>query len=194
MFNQFMKDFFTFLAVEKKIAHRKEILVSRQMSEEVKVYFNFIVKDSSPGKTLLHNLMKTLISTNQNFFEMMNKINLLKLCSTYGLPAKQKEVKLVLMNRLQNAISNSHTMPFWEKLKTETEPTASSSTCTITSNEPPESGEICIVCLKLEGHKDWIQCVKCQHWIHRNCAGLSHYKKWKVTSKQNPNFNCKQCQ
>ena len=162
------------------------------MSQEVNVDFNFITKDSSPGKTLSHNLMKTLIST--NFVEMMNKNHLFKLCSAYGLPAKQKYVKLVLINRLQNATSNSHYMymPFWEKL--ETEPTTSSSACTITSNETPESGDSCIVCLKLEGHKDWIQCVKCQHWIHRNCAGLSHYKKWKVASKQNANFNCKQCQ
>ena len=56
--------------------------------------------------------------------------------------------------------------------------------------------DLCQVCLQEDeksGNTDWIQCDKCQNWLHRKCAGLGHHMKWHKMTKKNAKFLCKLC-
>lgn len=57
----------------------------------------------------------------------------------------------------------------------------------------------CIVCMKPKKYVkgveeiEWIQCDSCDGWIHRSCAGLKHYLKWRKAMAEGAVFYCKQC-
>ena len=53
--------------------------------------------------------------------------------------------------------------------------------------------DVCAKCGSGEG-TDWIQCDSCNSWLHRKCAGLSNYMKWKKYSKDSAIWYCKECQ
>jgi len=60
---------------------------------------------------------------------------------------------------------------------------------------------LCLVCNKNTNFTNkggianqWIQCDKCEGWIHRSCAGLSHHLKWKKAQSEGSVFLCKQCE
>ena len=69
-----------------------------------------------------------------------------------------------------------------------------------TQNDPPaelmdsdNDSDVCAKCGSGEG-TDWIQCDSCNSWLHRKCAGLSNYMKWKKYSKDSAIWYCKECQ
>ena len=57
----------------------------------------------------------------------------------------------------------------------------------------------CIVCMKPKKYLkcveeiEWIQCDSCDGWIHRSCAGLKNYMKWRKATAEGSVFYCKQC-
>ena len=114
----------------------------------------------------------------------MVKQDLSKLCTADCVLVRHKDKKVT-------AIKEIGTMPYPDKLtttstteSTEAEemghlhPVASTST-----TQSADSVDNCVVCLRNEGHSDWIQCTRCEKWLHRNCAGLTHHTKWKAASK-----------
>lgn len=53
--------------------------------------------------------------------------------------------------------------------------------------------DLCAKCKTGEGN-DWIQCDGCNSWLHRKCAGLANYRKWKKYSKESASWFCTACQ
>lgn len=92
MFNQFRKDFLLCLCVEKKMAHRKQILVRSQKNpKEVKVDMAFILDDDSKEKNISHNLLKSIISKNKGYMECFGKKDLV-LCVKHTIAKLSPEI------------------------------------------------------------------------------------------------------
>ncbi|XP_062566614.1 uncharacterized protein LOC134228937 [Saccostrea cucullata] len=198
MFKQFMKDFLRCQAVEKKMAHRKQILVSKKKSAGIKVNFDFIMQDTSSGKSVSHSLLKS----DTNLLENMKKTELSRLCPVYSCKTNARDSKKDLIVKLKSAIKKSDKMLFCERLSAEKEKVQVDDTPGPSKKllleervdlKSSASATSCSVCQKVDGHKDWIHCVICDTWIHRNCAGLSNYFKWKSASKNCSKFSCLNC-
>lgn len=90
MLNQYRKDVLSSLAVEKKMAHRKQIQI-KQKSQTVlqTIDFNFILMDESGGKSISNHLIKGLVSKNKTYLNNFKKTEIiLTLSKAYGLKVK----------------------------------------------------------------------------------------------------------
>lgn len=118
MFNQFRKDFLLCLCVEKKMAHRKQILVRSQKNlKEEKVDMAFILDDDSKEKVISHNLLKSIISKNKGYMECFGKKkDLVLLCKAYNCQIKSRDLKNEIVVKLNSVIGSVESIPLAELL------------------------------------------------------------------------------
>ncbi|MEW8545726.1 MAG: hypothetical protein AB2693_19565 [Candidatus Thiodiazotropha sp.] len=79
---------------------------------------------------------------------------------------------------------------------TDPTPGTSASTMDDRGSEPADSDsdrEVCAKC-KADKNDEWIQCDGCDAWLHRKCAGLSNFMKWRKYSKESSVWRCKNCE
>lgn len=121
--------------------------------------------------------------------------------------AHRKQIKVAKSTETSTATNSSvkSTKQMGNKRKTDAEkPAAMSQTdlkpgASVSSHYEPKPGtsasdsDTCVKCHTGEGN-DWIQCDGCDSWLHRKCAGLSNYKKWKKFSKESVSWFCKDCE
>lgn len=115
MFNQFRKDFLLCLCVEKKMAHRKQILV-RSQKKEVTVDMAFILDDDSKEKVISHNLLKSIISKNKGYMDCFGKKDLVLLCKAYNCQIKSRNLKHEIVVKLNSVIGSDESIPLAELL------------------------------------------------------------------------------
>lgn len=103
MLNQFRKDLLRGFAVEKAMAHRKQIQVKKSKRPAAgTVTFKSIREDDTQGKTMSHSLLKGLLMAKKDAKDVLLhflKPQLIVLAKAYNLTISSKEAKLTLMEK-----------------------------------------------------------------------------------------------
>jgi hypothetical protein len=175
--------------------------------------------DVEPDQSMSHQVQKIL----KNIFHKIVKLHLMVMFNQFRKDTLDKlQIGKKMAHRKQIRVSTTKTTNVSTKRHSEdvlkasnkrkktkhsgiSASNASSSTLTAAEGSEPQPGtstadegviesEIkCKVCNTIDKEIQWIQCDKCNAWLHRNCAGLKHHLRWKKYQKKSSKFFCDTC-
>jgi hypothetical protein len=112
---QFLRDFRRDYHIKKSLAHRKAVTQRKQKANEkrMKVHFQHIEQDRSPGKKVSHVRLLSLVNElkDNGLTRLYTKNELQCLCSGYNVRYLSKWNKGKLSAELAHAISHCESMP-----------------------------------------------------------------------------------
>ena len=201
LFAQFRRDVKSALNVRKTMAHRKQIKVStksekttkpksKKPSKSISTSFVNLQADPKPGPSTQNDPpVESFDSDSDSDVCVKSAFNARKTM------AHQKQIKVSTKSAIPKSKKTSKSSSkSLVNLQAEPKPGPS------TQNDPPvesfesdSDSDVCLKCGNGEG-ADWIQCDSCNSWLHRNCAGLSNYIKWKKYLKDSATWYCKECE
>ena len=193
------------LSLYEKFSH---MVVTRLNSEKVEDFYDSTLNIAD----YLENLVCTSAQICQIYNELVQKYFMV-LFGQFRRDVKSLlKVQKTMAHRKQIKVSKSESKSSDKTKSTKkTSKVRASSESRMTSQAEPEPGpstlndspdetsdsenasDVCVKCNIGEG-SDWIQCDSCNSWLHRKCAGLSNYMKWKKYSKDSAKWYCKECE
>ena len=193
------------LSLYEKFSH---MVVTRLNSEKVEDFYDSTLNIAD----YLENLVCTAAQICQIYNELVQKYFMV-LFGQFRRDVKSLlKVQKTMAHRKQIKVSKSESKSSDKTKSTKkTSKVRASSESRMTSQAEPEPGpstlndspdetsdsenasDVCVKCNIGEG-SDWIQCDSCNSWLHRKCAGLSNYMKWKKYSKDSAKWYCKECE
>jgi hypothetical protein len=112
---QFLRDFRRDYNIKKSLAHRKAVTQRKEKANEkrMKVHFQQIEQDRSPGKKVSHVRLLSLVNELKanGLMRLYTKSELQRLCSGYNVRYLSKWNKGKLSAELAHAISHCESMP-----------------------------------------------------------------------------------
>jgi len=182
---QFRKDAKSACKLEKKMAHRKQIKVSKPKAS----------KSGLKSKSKKGSGRRAIITDFDSDEDVQARKQLRK-----HEAHEESPVTLLHQQNVRSTASSTSAYVESEEEASEQVITEKSSECL---NVKPVSseGDIQIatdtsdMCKKCQNEKDdeFIQCDSCDGWYHRRCAELQNHKKWKKYTKDDVNWFCKEC-
>ena len=203
--NTFHKEMLVKLERRQKKAHRTAILISKSSTgtsaTQIKFNIQMFTEDTSEGKINSHNLLKSLIEKDTQYFKhgKFYKLDLIKLCKCFTASYTRSNTKDQLIAKLTEAVMNSMMVPHPDALSTTT-PASKSATGKRKLDETEqsvteESGSsiLCPVCMKAyQQDEQLICCDHCDVWSHRLCSGLDD-EQWAIFSVEDQTWKCNNC-
>ncbi|XP_052762012.1 uncharacterized protein LOC128204651 [Mya arenaria] len=168
LLSQFRKDFKSSLRVEKTMAHRKQIKVSKQSKDKSKVSETIPSKRQKVAKT---RTKTGSIHTNEPHIGPIEESQPCPLNEPQPGPSKEPQ---------PGPSTEPQPGPSKEPQPDHTHETISDDT------------DLCQKCFS-EREEEWIQCDSCNSWFHRQCAGLKNQRLWKKFIKDEISWFCNCC-
>ena len=184
IFGQFRKDLIDIYQVHKKMAHRKQILVSKE------------VKKNKRKSDLNEDQVQEHVQTNEENAEKKTKKRKRRTKGKNNDPSISKNDE----PPDENQTSSNSDFECEQRPESSCTPELNKSPVPGTSQDEPlecsdneDVSSKCKKCLTITKDTDWIQCDSCSAWLHRTCAGLKHHMKWKKFNRKGSIFYCSEC-
>lgn len=165
LLSQFRKDIKSSFRVEKTMAHRKQIKVSKQSETE-----NTNTRKASSKKTT-SKCKRSQTKQSEIVLEELGP-------SHEPQPGPSHEPQPGLSHEPQPGPSHA--------------PQPGSSHDQQLHADEDDTSDLCQKCFR-EKEAEWIQCDACNSWFHRTCAGLKTARLWKKYMKENVSWFCYAC-
>ncbi|XP_060601957.1 uncharacterized protein LOC132755166 [Ruditapes philippinarum] len=196
------------LNVLKKKAHREEIQKkTEKRKSEIDLSLKDIVSDISQNKNNSHMKLKLNCMSNENYLtgREFTNVELMKLCSAYGVLFTKNMKKKDLAENLRKSIISSDKIMNPELLSADVS-LPSISGATRKRSKTPGKGKgkgkskkaaikkyFCKICSEeyLDG-EEWIQCDSCNNWLHRSCEEISD-DMWDDLQVEDTPWTCTAC-